>query len=68
MAKGGSGDVLTGMLTGLLAQKYSIADACKHGVFLHGKAGDLARDKYSEHSMLASDIIAEIGPAFLKLS
>jgi len=68
MAKGGSGDVLTGMLTGLLAQKYSIADACKLGVFLHGKAGDLARDKYSEHSMLASDIIAEIGPAFLKLS
>jgi len=52
----------------LFRDKYSIADACKLGVFLHGKAGDLARDKYSEHSMLASDIIAEIGPAFLKLS
>jgi ADP-dependent NAD(P)H-hydrate dehydratase / NAD(P)H-hydrate epimerase len=68
MAKGGSGDVLTGMLTGLAAQSYPLSDACKLAVFLHGMAGDLARDKYSEHAMLASDIIEEIGPSFKKLA
>jgi NAD(P)H-hydrate epimerase len=67
MAKGGSGDVLTGIITGLAAQSYPPEDACKIAVFLHGMAGDLARDRYSEHAMLASDIIEEIGPAFKKL-
>ncbi len=67
MAKGGSGDVLTGMISGLAAQSYPPEEACKLAVFLHGLAGDLARDRYSEHAMLASDIIEEIGPAFKKL-
>lgn len=68
MAKGGSGDVLTGMIAGLAAQSYLPEEACKLAVFLHGLAGDLARDKYSEYAMLASDIIEEIGPAFKKLA
>jgi len=68
MAKGGSGDVLTGIITGLLAQSYGVEEACKLAVCLHGIAGDLARDRYSEHAMLASDIVEEIGPAFRKLS
>jgi ADP-dependent NAD(P)H-hydrate dehydratase / NAD(P)H-hydrate epimerase len=68
MAKGGSGDVLTGIITGLLAASYSAGEACKLAVCLHGIAGDLARDRYSEHAMLASDIVEEIGPAFRQLS
>ncbi len=68
MAKGGSGDVLTGILTGLLAQDYSIEDACRLGVFIHGKSGDLARDLHSEHAMLASDIIDAMGEAFKDLA
>ena len=67
MAKGGSGDILTGMITGFLAQSYTVLDACKLAVCIHGMAGDLARDRYSEHAMLASDIIEEIGAAFKKL-
>jgi hydroxyethylthiazole kinase-like uncharacterized protein yjeF len=67
MARGGSGDVLTGILTGLMTQSYAVEEACKLGVCLHGIAGDLARDKYTEHAMLASDIVEEIGTAFRKL-
>jgi NAD(P)H-hydrate repair Nnr-like enzyme with NAD(P)H-hydrate dehydratase domain len=68
MAKGGSGDVLTGMITGLTAQRYSTEDACKLAIYIHGVAGDLARDRYSEQAMLASDIIEEIGNAFRTLT
>lgn len=66
MAKGGAGDVLTGLLTGLLAQGYSLVDAALIGVFLHGMAGDLAEAKEGENSMLASDIIENIGASFQK--
>ncbi|HWZ22302.1 MAG TPA: NAD(P)H-hydrate dehydratase [Cytophagaceae bacterium] len=57
MAKAGAGDVLTGIITGLLAQGYTSQEACLLGVFLHGYAGDAAARKLSQPSMLASDII-----------
>ncbi len=68
MAKGGSGDVLTGLLTGLLAQGYSPLNACILGVYLHGMAGDLAAAAQSQEAMLASDIISHIGEAFRHVS
>lgn len=64
MAKGGSGDVLTGMIGSLLAQRYSPEDACLVGVYLHGLAADIGVHKQSEYSLLASDIIGNIGNAF----
>ncbi len=67
MAKGGSGDVLTGILTGLLAQEYSSVETALLGVYLHGLAGDLAAMKFSQESMTASDIIECIGSSFLEL-
>lgn len=66
MATGGSGDVLTGMLTGLLAQGYAAQDAAILGVYLHGLAGDLALAASGQESLLASDIIEHIGHAFCK--
>lgn len=67
MATAGSGDVLTGVITGLLAQHYSTADAAILGVYLHGLAGDLAADKIGYEAMIAGDIIAHLGEAFLYL-
>ncbi len=68
MATGGSGDVLTGILTGLLAQAYTPASAVLLGVYLHGLAGDLAAAKKSQESMIASDIVSFLGDAFLSLN
>ncbi|GIV32127.1 MAG: bifunctional NAD(P)H-hydrate repair enzyme [Saprospiraceae bacterium] len=67
MATGGSGDVLTGMLTGMLAQGYSPFETCLLGVYLHGLAGDLAARDLQQEALLASDIIAYIGRAFTQL-
>jgi ADP-dependent NAD(P)H-hydrate dehydratase / NAD(P)H-hydrate epimerase len=67
MAKGGSGDVLTGIITGLLAQSYTPVTASSLGVFLHGYAGDLAAASYSEESMSPSDLIRCLGKTFLEL-
>jgi hydroxyethylthiazole kinase-like uncharacterized protein yjeF len=67
MAKGGSGDALTGMLTGLLAQGYSSKEACIGGVYLHGLAADIAVKETGEFSLFASDIIDCIGKAFLTI-
>jgi ADP-dependent NAD(P)H-hydrate dehydratase / NAD(P)H-hydrate epimerase len=64
MATAGSGDVLTGLLTGLLAQGYEPKDACRLGVYLHGLAGDIAAGKLSEEAMIAGDITANFGEAF----
>jgi hydroxyethylthiazole kinase-like uncharacterized protein yjeF len=64
MATGGSGDVLTGILTGLLAQGYSSLETCLLGVYLHGLAGDIAADKLSQYALIASDIIDNLGNAF----
>lgn len=60
MATAGSGDVLTGIITALLAQGYSTTDAAIIGVFNHGAAGDRARDVHGEQALIASDIIAEL--------
>ena len=64
MAKGGSGDVLTGILTGLLAQGYPGLDAAQLGVFLHGFAGDLAAYEKGMNSMTPSDLIESLPEAF----
>ncbi|MBE0639060.1 MAG: NAD(P)H-hydrate dehydratase [Bacteroidales bacterium] len=67
MATGGSGDVLTGIILGLLAQNYHPQQACILGVYLHGLAGDMAARKYSREAMIAGDIIGSLGKSFLKL-
>ncbi len=65
MATAGSGDVLTGILTGLVAQGYDSIHASILGVYLHGLAGDMAANKNSEEAMIAGDIINNIGSAFI---
>ncbi|MGW8316062.1 MAG: NAD(P)H-hydrate dehydratase [Bacteroidales bacterium] len=64
MATGGSGDVLTGLLAGLLAQGIDPLEAALAGVYLHGLAGDLALKGSSEEAMIAGDITARLGAAF----
>jgi hydroxyethylthiazole kinase-like uncharacterized protein yjeF len=67
MATAGSGDVLTGMILSLLAQGYSPENAAVTGVYLHGLAGDIAAAKSCYESIIATDIIDNIGNAFLKI-
>ena len=67
MATGGSGDVLTGILTGLLAQSYSPANAAILGVYIHGSAGDLAKQVKGEMGLKARDLLGNIGNAFKEL-
>jgi len=67
MATGGSGDVLTGIILGLLAQNYSAEEATLIGVYLHGLAGDLAADRFGQQAMIAGDIIEQLGAAFMQL-
>ncbi|MCD8540049.1 MAG: hypothetical protein LRY55_09985, partial [Leadbetterella sp.] len=67
MATGGSGDVLTGIITSLLAQGYSPEDAAVTGVYLHGLAGDLAIRKIHPKSLVASDIIEHLSSAWRHL-
>lgn len=67
MATAGSGDVLTGIILGLLAQGYAPETAAVAGVFLHGTAGDLAAAAHSEEGMIASDITEMLGTAFKQL-
>ncbi|MBR9923068.1 MAG: NAD(P)H-hydrate dehydratase [Bacteroidetes bacterium] len=64
MGTGGSGDVLTGILTGLLAQGYHTLDASRLAVYLHGLAGDIAGEELQQESLLAGDIIDHLGQAF----
>ena len=68
MATGGTGDVLTGILTGLLAQKYSSCEAAVMGVFLHGLAGDIAVSELGMASLIASDLIASLPKAFVHVA
>jgi len=67
MATGGSGDVLTGMITGLLARGMRSLDAALAGVYLHGMAGDLAAEASSEEALIAGDINLYLGEAFREL-
>ncbi len=66
MATAGSGDVLTGIITSLCAQGYSPLHAALLGVYLHGYAGDMAAEKLSKTSLIASDIIDHIPDFFRK--
>lgn len=68
MATAGSGDVLSGIITGLLAQRYTPLQACLMGVYLHGLAGDFAAAKLSPEAMIAGDIVKYTGEGFKILS
>lgn len=67
LATAGSGDVLTGIVTGLLAQQYNPLDAAVLGVYLHGMTADIAVPETGYHAFIASDIINYLGKAFLTL-
>lgn len=67
MATGGTGDVLTGIITGLLAQGIGPLAAAVSGMWLHGMAGDLALQEESEQSLIASDVIKYLGDAFKEM-
>jgi NAD(P)H-hydrate epimerase len=67
MAKGGSGDLLTGMITSILASNHSPKEAVILAMYLHGLAGDKAKKKYTEYAMSAAQIIDCIPKAFKQL-
>jgi NAD(P)H-hydrate epimerase len=67
MATAGSGDVLTGIITGLLARGYERNDACIIGIYIHGLAGNIAAKKMGEESLMASDIIDCLPEAYKEL-
>ena len=67
MATGGSGDVLTGILTGLLAQNIPVKSAVLTGVYLHGLAGDIAAKEKTETGLVAGDLIEKIGDAWKEI-
>ena len=67
MATAGSGDVLTGIITALLARGYQQKEACLIGMYLHGLAGDIAARQLGMESLIASDIIQYLPQAFLKI-
>jgi ADP-dependent NAD(P)H-hydrate dehydratase / NAD(P)H-hydrate epimerase len=67
MATGGAGDVLTGILAGLVAQHYSPLEAALLGVFLHGLAGDIATQDKGTNGLIASDIVEHLPHAFSRL-
>jgi ADP-dependent NAD(P)H-hydrate dehydratase len=65
MAKGGSGDVLTGVIAALIAQKLPAFEAAQLGVYIHGVAGDIARDQNGETGLIAGDIVDALADAFV---
>ncbi|MCB4808392.1 NAD(P)H-hydrate dehydratase [Tamlana sp. 62-3] len=67
LATAGSGDVLTGIITGLISQGYHPLSATIFGVYLHGKAADIAVEDSGYESLLASDVINNIGKAIIDL-
>lgn len=67
LATAGSGDVLTGMITSLVTQSYEPIDAAILGVYLHGLTADIALPETGYQSFIASDVIANIGKAFLSI-
>jgi len=68
LAKGGSGDALTGIIIAFLAQGYAAFDASRLGVYIHGIAADIALDQQSMESMLITDVIDCLGKAFKQIS
>lgn len=68
LAKGGSGDVLTGLITGLLAQGYTSFEASVIGVYVHGLAGDITKDEKGEVAMVPTDVIEKLPNAFKQLT
>lgn len=64
MATAGSGDVLAGIIAGLMAQGYPPQESAVFGVYIHGKAGDLTTQKSSVEALVASDLIDQLGAAF----
>lgn len=66
MATGGTGDVLGGLIAALLGQKLEPFAAAQLGVYLHGRAGDLAREQVGEVSLIASDLLEYLPRAFLR--
>ncbi|GAB3824104.1 hypothetical protein GCM10028895_31930 [Pontibacter rugosus] len=68
MATGGTGDVLTGIITALVGQQYTLEEACLLGVYVHGLSADLALHTVGAISMTASDVIDHLPKAFLHLS
>ena len=68
MATAGSGDALTGIITGLLSQNYSPLEAAVLGVYVHGLAGDMAAKKLGHEALLAGYIIDNLGNAFSEVS
>ena len=67
MATAGSGDVLTGIILSLLGQNYEPKYAAIIGVYLHGLSGDIASEKIGQEAIIASDIIENLGAAYLKI-
>ncbi|MDH7499100.1 MAG: NAD(P)H-hydrate dehydratase [candidate division NC10 bacterium] len=67
MATAGSGDVLTGLLAGLIASGTNLPLSLKAGVFLHGLAGDLAAEEWGEEAMVAGDILSKIPDALRQI-
>jgi hydroxyethylthiazole kinase-like uncharacterized protein yjeF len=67
LAKGGSGDALTGIITAFMAQGYEPINAAKLAVYLHGLAADITLETQSEESMLITDVIENLGKAFKKI-
>lgn len=67
MATAGSGDVLTGIIAGFLAEKHPSEEAAMLGVFIHGLAGEYAAEKLGERAVMATDLMEAIGPVFREL-
>lgn len=62
LATGGTGGILTGMVGGFMAQRHDPVDALCLGVYVHGRAGDVAAERSGQHGLLASDLLPLIGP------
>ena len=67
LAKAGTGDVLAGIIAGLVAQNMDLFEAAKLGTYLHSRAGEIASEKLSEYSVLASDVINYLPDAIKEL-
>ena len=68
MATGGTGDVLTGVVAGLLAQGLPPFDAARLGAYIHGLAGDIAAKAVGEISLIATDILDALPQAFMAIT